>query len=544
MTDFEVLYEIDSELTTAKDTGATVGADHADKFNQLIAAASGSDNAKYLAASLIPKYASMFPALTDSAVNTMFDLCEVMDKRIRLCAISNLHLLCKSSVDVVPKISDALVQMLVAEDKSEKQHVCSSFDKVLAYDKKGALGGLFGRILSSDNAELRSNAVDFFITKVVPVVRKDASGIKQLVLEQTEKMLGIVTEAQFYQLTEVMVSLGADQEQQSHIMDALFANAQPNSFKPTDDAVVERVLKCFQQAINLEKKGVSGPGLVPSWFNHVYPHIDEISSKFSTQAFKLSAELSKSAKGDQGRACLSHTIALFNKYVDPPATGHPKLVFDKVECLSVILYHLASKAPGAMNRVSGVKVPTSLIGDGSSEDHADKLKPFQARLEALIKACDHYTPILQKVVKETSPEVAKLTPEEATSDQGKRLKTKLQTAKQAVISARNAKTVASTLLKIKTEYPELSIALSWVPLKKAANAGGNQNNKGGQKGPQQQSKGQQAKQPTNNNNNKKRSQATPAQNTNTKRRKVQGGAGQTPNGRQQKGKTNTRNVRR
>ena len=48
--------------------------------------------------------------------------------------------------------------------------------------------------------------------------------------------------------------------------------------------------------------------------------------------------------------------------------------------MCVTLYRLASKSPGAMNRLSGLQVPSGLLGDGSLEDHSDKLPAFKLLL--------------------------------------------------------------------------------------------------------------------------------------------------------------------
>ena len=53
---------------------------YGDVFLQLVSAAKGSDNAKFLAASIIPRHTRFFPAHLDAAIDAQFDLCEDIDK--------------------------------------------------------------------------------------------------------------------------------------------------------------------------------------------------------------------------------------------------------------------------------------------------------------------------------------------------------------------------------------------------------------------------------------------------------------------------------
>ena len=100
---------------------------HEQEYKDILGAVKGSANEKRLASQFISKFFGKFTKFANEAFDALLDLIEDEDINIRKQAIRDLPTICKDSKQFVPKTTDILTQLLVAEDASELQaRACSA----------------------------------------------------------------------------------------------------------------------------------------------------------------------------------------------------------------------------------------------------------------------------------------------------------------------------------------------------------------------------------------------------------------------------------
>lgn len=108
----------------------SICAQHEQEYKDILGAVKGSANEKRLASQFISKFFGKFTKFANEAFDALLDLIEDEDINIRKQAIRDLPTICKDSKQFVPKTTDILTQLLVAEDSSELQVLlllCKSF---------------------------------------------------------------------------------------------------------------------------------------------------------------------------------------------------------------------------------------------------------------------------------------------------------------------------------------------------------------------------------------------------------------------------------
>jgi Apoptosis inhibitory protein 5 (API5) len=103
-------------------------AQHAEDFESIVTNAklASTASAKRLAGDLIPKYIGLFGEradLVESGVSVLFDLCEAEELEVRLQAIRGFARVAVALESVRDRLTDVLVQLLQADDKTEQAEV-------------------------------------------------------------------------------------------------------------------------------------------------------------------------------------------------------------------------------------------------------------------------------------------------------------------------------------------------------------------------------------------------------------------------------------
>lgn len=117
------------------------------EFREIIEAVKGSENEKRLASQFIGKFFKFFPKLADDVINAFIDLCKDENIEIRREAVRDLPLLCKDTMEHIPKIGKMLAKLLVVDDQQDLQQVYMSLQQIFKFDPKAALDGIVSRLL-------------------------------------------------------------------------------------------------------------------------------------------------------------------------------------------------------------------------------------------------------------------------------------------------------------------------------------------------------------------------------------------------------------
>ncbi|UYV62335.1 API5 [Cordylochernes scorpioides] len=116
MDNIDKLYNIYEKLSNAKEKILEYESDYIEILN----AVKGSIQEKKLASQFISCFFKDFPHLADRALDAHLDLCEDGDSTIRKQAIKNLPNFCKNNKGFLPRIADALTQLLQIDASSEQ----------------------------------------------------------------------------------------------------------------------------------------------------------------------------------------------------------------------------------------------------------------------------------------------------------------------------------------------------------------------------------------------------------------------------------------
>ncbi|KAL5034159.1 hypothetical protein BDV3_003735 [Batrachochytrium dendrobatidis] len=119
-----------------------------DAFSFILKAAKQVQQVKLMAASVIPKYVSSFPSMVEEAFNTQLDLCEDEDIQIRKESIKNLWGFCKETEQFASSVTDALCQLLQAEQEDELVIIRQTLKMILVQHPNVAFEAVMSQLLN------------------------------------------------------------------------------------------------------------------------------------------------------------------------------------------------------------------------------------------------------------------------------------------------------------------------------------------------------------------------------------------------------------
>lgn len=405
MVTVEQMYKDFAVLADAKDKAG----EHEQEYLNFINAVKGGTGEKRLASQFIARFFKHFPSLANQAINALFDLCEDDEVMIRKQAIKDLPTLCKNSAENVPKIAEALTQLLGCDDTSELSLIQSSLINLMAFSCKGTFQGMFKQILSEDEV-VRERAIKFLGTKVKVLdeetIDKDA---EEYLVSQCKQVLQDVTKEEFILIMDVLRSQNSMSTVQGRQQLVEIVTEQADldqTFEAEDADCVDRLMHCIKQAAPLFSKNVHSKAFVGYICDNVLPVISKLASPedgvdSQQEMLKLFSEISEFA-GDLEK--LENRLEnLYNCLVSympvPPAeendnltsTEEPKLQFSTVECLMLAFHQLGRKCPGFL----------------ADEANAERLKDFKLRLQYFAREVQIYIKQLRQTLQGKTGEALK-----------------------------------------------------------------------------------------------------------------------------------------
>ncbi|KAH3883154.1 hypothetical protein DPMN_007104 [Dreissena polymorpha] len=255
MVTVEELYQKFGVLADAKDKAG----EHEAEFLYIISAVKGGPGEKRLASQFVTRFFKYFPKLAYQAINALFDLCEDDDINIRKQAIKDLPSLCKVDKDHVPKIAEALTQLLQCEDQNELSLIHSSLSQLLTINAKGVLHGLFTQINGEDDG-VREKAIKFLFVNLRKLpdetLNKEA---QDYLVDECKKVLHDVTKEEFIFIMEILKSVPSMNTVigRQQLLEIVTEQAElDQAFEASDTDIVDRLLSCAKQAVPLFSKNV------------------------------------------------------------------------------------------------------------------------------------------------------------------------------------------------------------------------------------------------------------------------------------------------
>lgn len=396
MVTVEQMYKDFGVLADAKDKAG----EHEKEYTSFINAVKGGPGEKRLASQFIARFFKYFPSLANQAINALFDLCEDDDVMIRKQAIKDLPTLCKTSADNVPKIAEALTQLLGCDDASELSLIQSSLINLMNISCKGTFQGMFKQILSEDEL-VRERAIKFLGTKVKGLneetIDKDA---EEYLVSQCKQVLQDVTKEEFILIMDVLraqTTMSTVQGRQQLVEIVTEQADLDQTFEAEEADCVDRLMHCIKQAAPLFSKNVHSKAFVGYICDNVLPVISKLASPeegvdSQLEMMKLFAEISEFA-GDLDKL-ESRLENLYNCLINympvPPAEENdnltsneePKFQFSTVECLMFAFHQLGRKSPGFL----------------ADDSNAERLKDFKLRLQYFARGVQIYIKQLRQAL--------------------------------------------------------------------------------------------------------------------------------------------------
>ncbi|KAL3842408.1 hypothetical protein ACJMK2_020427 [Sinanodonta woodiana] len=406
MVTVEQLYKNFGNLADAKDKAG----EHEVDFLSILGAVKGGPGEKRLASQFIARFFKYFPKLSHQAINALFDLCEDEDVNIRKQAIKDLPSLCKINTEHVPKIAEALTQLLQCDDATELSLVQSSLLQLFTLNAKGAAQGIFSQLLGEDEA-IREKSLKFLATKLKSVP-EDAfnKDTQDLIIAECKKVLQDVTKDEFIAIMNILrflPTMGTVQGRQQ-MVDIVTEQAELDQpFKASDADCVDRFISCVRHVVSLFSKNVHSKTFVGYMCDHVLPSLhslvtDEEGTDIQLEVLKLFAEIVEFA-GDMENIeeRLQHVFDVLLEYMPlPPSEENqesveneePKLCFSYVECLMYGFHQLGRKSPEFL----------------TDEKNAEKLKDFRIRLQYFARGVQIYIKQLRQDLQGKTGDALKL----------------------------------------------------------------------------------------------------------------------------------------
>ncbi|CAN1283847.1 Apoptosis inhibitor 5-like protein API5 [Linum perenne] len=398
----EKLYEFGERLNEAKDKSQNVA-----DYQGIIDAAKISLKAKQLAAQLIPRFFKFFPQLSSQAVDTLLDLIEEEDIRVRVQAIRGLPLFCKDTPEILFKIVDIPVQLLGTDEAVERDAVHKALMSLLRQDVKVCLTALFKHVVTPEHIGTpdEPSPEELFRRKVLSFIRDKVFPLKSELLKPQEEMerhitnlikknLEDVTGTEFKMFMDFLKSLSifgdkAPPERTKELVEIIEEQADLHAqFNVEDTDHIDRLISCLYTAVPFFLRGASCSKFMNYLNNNIIPVFDQFSEDRKLDMLKALAEISPYTASQESRQILPSIVQLLKKYMPGKKTGE-ETNFTYVECLLYAFHHLANKAPNATNCLCGYKIVTGQPSDRLGEDFSELYKDFTERLtnvEDLTKA--------------------------------------------------------------------------------------------------------------------------------------------------------------
>lgn len=375
---------------------ATNKSDHEEQYLSILSAVKGGSSEKRLASQFIARFFKHFPQLAQQSFNVLFELCEDEDINIRKQAIKDLPSLCRVTPEFIPKIVEAMIQLMQQfDDHSELSLIQCSLTNLFSINCQGTLKGLFSIILG-ENDSLRDLALKF-LTNKVKVLPDETLGKddEDLIVTECRKVLQDVTCMEFIAIMNLLKGLKTMSTVvgRQQLVDIIVMQAElDNKFKPDDPDCVDRLMQCIKHSLPLFSKNVHSKVFVGYMCDQVIPVLSDLASvdggsNVQLEMLKLFAEISEFP--GELEDIEERVERVYEKLIEymplPPSDENDdisgestseehKLQFSYVECLMYTFHQLGRKHPNFL----------------SDESNADRLKDFRLRLQYFARGVQVY----------------------------------------------------------------------------------------------------------------------------------------------------------
>jgi len=419
----------------------------------MLEASKAGPKCKQLALSELPKYVGRYPALADKALDILADLFEEKDE-YRLKAIQGFKVIAGSAPGtVIKKLVGLLGQILQSEAEAEVNAVNEALVAALQKDVMCTVTGLLEQL--GAEAATRARAAEFIERALLPraaALLNTSEEVQATIADALKKVMGTsVSPKEFTIFMRVLFSMNKFKngvEGASEILDFVHTSIELDKDFDASADHVDRLIMCTASARLIYQHGAPPNKLVSYLSSKVLPKFGDLSAEHQLKLLKLLADIAPFIKGAPCRVCLPQIWPLTLALV-PDAVGESTSInWAALECLLYTFHHLASRVPGFLHGLTGLKIFNGQPENKMDEDHSDKLAQLTAKMTTLVTQSGEYSKKMQQVLqklRQNKPD---------TPEAKKENSQKMQSCDLTMAACRNVALMAAKVKGVNLKIPD------------------------------------------------------------------------------------------
>lgn len=413
---------------------------HADSFKAIMSNAKAGIKTKTLALQLLPKYLGRYPQLADNALDILIDLFEEGEQvsscnthshthrapllhihfcttivslagrkcgalpakrpgpegwqdfddgrypQYRMKAIEGFKMIAQTSTDaaVISKLVGVLSQLLLSQDEKEVVVVNASLCSALERNVQATCTTLLEMMGAEENVRIK--AVQFLTEELCPRAQKllnHSDEGQNAVANHIKKRMAAATAAEFKMFMKILFSLKIFQNGAEGATELL--NIVTNTidisgeFTAVGDSV-DRVILMMGSAARMFMHGAQPNKLMSFISKKVFPKYDELSATQQLTLLKVVADMSPYMRGHCCREFLPAIYPVMMALLPDSATAETKINYTAAEAALYAFHQTASRVPGFLHSLCGIKINTGQPECKIDEDFTAKLADLHKRL--------------------------------------------------------------------------------------------------------------------------------------------------------------------
>ena len=226
-------------------------------------------------------------------------------------------------------------------------------------------------------AGTRAKAAAFIERALLPhaaTLLNHSEEVQTTIADAIKKVMGTsVSPKEFTVFMRVLFSMNKFKngvEGATEILDFVHTSIELDKDFSASAEQVDRLIMCTASARLIYQHGASPNKLVSYLSSKVLPKLEEMAPEHQLKLLKLMADIAPFVKGAPCRTCLPQiwprTLALVPDTVDAGTS----INWAAIECLLYTFHHLASRVPGFLHGLTGLKIFNGQPENRMDEDHS------------------------------------------------------------------------------------------------------------------------------------------------------------------------------
>ncbi|VDN98168.1 unnamed protein product [Rodentolepis nana] len=254
-------------------------------YQKILQGSKSGPNEKKLSSQFIGRFFKLFQAEQENSFNCLLDLCDDEDSNTRIQAVRDFQQICKAVPEFIPRVSDVLAQLVIAENVSESNGINNSLKSLLMMDPSSTLIGVFNQIVPSKSEIQRKNLLQFLMDclKDIPEEKMTAE-LEEFIIEHLNNLFSDASFTEFVAVVTIMSSLKSLStllgRQKLVNMISSFVMEKMPTFDPQSVKSVELIQQAGKQIVRLLSKNVSAAKLLKYMLDNVVPSVLSVENPF------------------------------------------------------------------------------------------------------------------------------------------------------------------------------------------------------------------------------------------------------------------------